>query len=253
MNNPDAYRGSQAEGPVRLTEAETFALLQKGTVLREQMLYSHNCTYVVELGDGGTRCCLAIYKPRDGEAPLWDFPHDTLYRREYLAYVVSEALGWGLVPTTLVRDGPYGIGTMQRFIYAQQGMHYFNLLPAHRAEMTRIAVFDCLVNNTDRKGGHCLVDADDRIWAIDHGLTFSAGPKLRTVMWDLAEEPVPAELRKQVLALVGDRELQAVLAEHLDRQEANAFYRRIDLIAKSEYIPIRALSDPYKPTPWPAI
>ena len=250
MNSPDASRGNQGE---QLSEAEALGLLQNGDVLRERMLYSHNCTYLVQLGDSDGRSCLAIYKPRDGEAPLWDFPHETLYRREYLAYAVSEALGWGLVPTTLIRDGPYGIGTMQRFINARQGMHYFNLLAAHRADMLRIAVFDCLVNNTDRKGGHCLVDAADRIWAIDHGLTFSAGPKLRTVMWDLTEDPVPPALKKEALTLQGDKVLGEALKEHLTPAEVDGFYRRIDLIAKSEYIPLRALSDPYKPVPWPNI
>ena len=228
-------------------------LLKKGEVLREQMLPSRNGTYVVELGDDDGARCLAIYKPRDGEAPLWDFPYRTLYRREYLSYAVSESLGWGIVPTTLIREGPYGVGTMQRFIYAQQGMHYFNLLAQHKDEMARIAVFDCLVNNTDRKGGHCLADAEGRIWAIDHGLTFSAPHKVRSVMWDLAGEPVPADLRAQVQALAQSRPLRDVLTEHLTKPEADAFYRRIDLIGASAVIPIQALCDRQRPMPWPSI
>lgn len=250
MNSPDAPQGGHAE---QLSEAETLALLQRGEVIRERMLYSHNYTALVQLEDSDGRSCLAIYKPRDGEAPLWDFPLETLYRREYLAYVVSEALGWGLVPATIIRSGPYGVGTMQRFIYAEQGKHYFNLLAAHRADMRRIAVFDCLVNNTDRKGGHCLVDGARRIWAIDHGLTFSPGPKLRTAMWDLAEDAVPATLKDQALALHAHEDLRDALKTHLTPAEVDAFYRRIDLVAKSEYIPLRALSDPYKPIPWPSI
>ena len=249
MNDPVAGLGGRAERPAPAQAA----LLEKGIVLREQMLPSNNYTYVVELGDGGDGRCLAIYKPRDGEAPLWDFPESTLYRREYLSYLVSEALGWGIVPLTLVRDGPYGIGTMQEFVYAQRGMHYFNLLPGHRPQMARIAVFDCLVNNTDRKGGHTLVDADDRIWAIDHGLTFSPGPKLRTVMWDLVDEAIDPQVKEQVTTLRTHKVLRDALTEHLTKPEVDAFYKRIDLIAVSNRIPIRALADPRKPTPWPVI
>lgn len=249
MNDPVAGLGGRAERP---TPAQA-ALLEKGTVLREQMLYSNNYTSVVELGDGSAGRCLAIYKPRDGEAPLWDFPESTLYRREYLSHLVSEALGWGLIPYTIIRDGPYGIGTMQEFVYAQKGMHYFNLLPGHRPQMVRIAVFDCLVNNTDRKGGHTLVDAGDRIWAIDHGLTFSPGPKLRTVMWDLVEETIDQAVKDQLTALRSHQPLRDALTGHLTKPEVDAFYKRIDLIAGSSRIPLRALADPYKPTPWPAI
>jgi uncharacterized repeat protein (TIGR03843 family) len=232
---------------------ETLALLEKGIVLREQQIPTSNCTYLVELGDeAGTRC-LAVYKPRDGEAPLWDFPDGTLYRREYLSYLVSEALGWGLVPSTVVREGPYGIGTMQQFIRAQNGRHYFNLLPAHRDELLRFAIFDCVVNNTDRKGGHCLADESGRLWAIDHGLTFSVPPKLRTVMWEFAKTEAPPELRAQVASLMSSAGLVEALKDLLTPAEVEAFCRRVDLVAGSAIIPIQILADVRRPVPWPAI
>jgi len=231
----------------------SLSLLARGEVVRQRQLPTSNCVYLVELAapDGGRG--LAIYKPRDGEAPLWDFPDHTLYRREYLSYLVSEALGWHVVPATVLREGPHGLGTMQLFIRAQQGKHYFNLLADHREAMARIALFDCLVNNTDRKGGHCLLDELDRVWAIDHGLTFSAPAKLRTVMWDLSDDPVAPELRSQVSALHALSGLRSSLEEQLAPAEVEAFYRRVDLVLSSDVIPLSTLADRRRPMPWPAI
>lgn len=228
-------------------------LLRHGRVLRQQLLPSFNCTYLVELGGEDAETCMAIYKPRDGETPLWDFPNHTLYKRERLAFLVSEALGWALVPTTIVRDGPQGIGVMQRFIHARDGMHYFTLMPAHKEEMLRIAVFDCIVNNCDRKGGHCLIDERDRVWAIDHGLTFAIGRKLRTVMWDLAGEPLTDVLKKDVGLLGENSRLEEEIKANLSPPEADAFYQRLEVVLGSPVVPIERLSDPYRPLPWPTI
>ncbi len=232
---------------------ETIALLESGRVLSQRYLPSSNYTFLVELGADGPERCLGVYKPKDGETPLWDFPHYTLYKRERLAFLVSEALGWGVVPLTVIRDGPHGVGSMQLFIHARRGAHYFNLLPEHKEEMLRIALFDCIVNNCDRKGGHCLVDAEGRVWAIDHGLTFSPGAKLRTVMWDFAEERVPAHLRGCSEPLCGDGALREALGEHLSPPEVEAFYRRVEVVLASDTVPIPNLSDPYRPVPWPTI
>src|SRR5207248_851304 len=126
----------------------------------------------------------AVYKPWRGERPLWDFP-DGLFRREVAAYELSAALGWDIVPETVARDdGPHGPGSYQRFVDADFTEHYFTLLEAARDldALRKIAVFDLVANNADRKSGHCLVDAGDHIWGIDHGLCFAVPPKLRTVM-----------------------------------------------------------------------
>jgi hypothetical protein len=162
---------------------------------------------------------LAVYKPVRGERPLWDFPPGTLYRREVAAYLVSEQLGWRLVPPTLVRDGPLGVGSLQLYVDADTEVTAFELLAAGNAALPRIAAFDVVTNNADRKAGHCLLtkaayDRDDRpdrlqgsrgfgrarpslaederVWAIDHGVCFHIEPKLRTVLWDLAGDPLAA-------------------------------------------------------------
>ena len=141
----------------------------------------------------------AIYKPHQGERPLWDFP-DGLYRREAGAYELARALGWEVVPETVVRDGPLGIGSVQRFVDADFSEHYFTLLddPAHHPQLLRMAVFDLVANSTDRKGGHVLVDAAGHLWGIDNGLCLHHEPKLRTVIWDFAGDPLPADLAEDL-------------------------------------------------------
>src|SRR5207253_9916631 len=147
-----------------------------------------------------------------GERPLWDFPPG-LFKRELAAYHLSEALGWGLVPLTVRRDGPYGEGSLQEFVQADFTQHYFTLCEntAHRDRLARICAFDLVANNADRKSGHCLLRPDDRIYAIDNGLTFHAESKLRTVIWDFAGEPIPRELLEAIERLL-DARLPAGLA-----------------------------------------
>ena len=133
---------------------------------------------------------LAVYKPRRGEAPLWDFPEGTLCAREVAAYVVSRALGWPNVPATVLRDGPYGVGSVQRFVPHDPEEHYFTLAGRFPEEFRRVAAFDLVVNNADRKSGHCLLGEDGRVFLVDHGVCFSDEPKLRTVIWDFIGDPV---------------------------------------------------------------
>jgi uncharacterized repeat protein (TIGR03843 family) len=136
---------------------------------------------------------LAIYKPQRGERPLWDFPRG-LFKREIAAYHLSEALGWDLVPLTLARkDAPYGEGSLQLFVDADFEQHYVTLYedPRHRERLERLCVFDLIANNADRKSGHCLLGPDGAVYAIDNGLCFHVDPKLRTVIWNFAGEPIP--------------------------------------------------------------
>jgi uncharacterized repeat protein (TIGR03843 family) len=141
---------------------------------------------------------LAVYKPARGERPLWDFPSGTLYRREVAAYLVSEQRGWRLIPPTLGRDGPLGVGSLQLYVDADAQVTAFELLADGNPALPRVAAFDVVTNNADRKAGHCLLtrSGDDRhVWAIDHGLCFHVEPKLRTVLWDLAGHRLaPAEV-----------------------------------------------------------
>lgn len=143
-----------------------------------------------------------VYKPTRGERPLWDFPVGTLADREVAAYQVSEVLGWGVVPPTVLRsDAPLGRGSVQLFINHDPERHYFTLLESHASEMVRFAALDVVINNADRKSGHVVQDEADRLWGVDHGLSFNVEPKLRTVIWAFADQPVPDDLRQDISRL----------------------------------------------------
>jgi hypothetical protein len=137
---------------------------------------------------------LAIYKPRAGERPLWDFPDGTLSQREVAAFIVAESLGWAIVPPTVWRDGPFGPGMVQLWLDVDESVDPVALVQSDRADLRRIAVFDALINNGDRKGGHLLPTADGTIWGIDHGVTFAVEDKLRTVLWQWRGHPLPDPL-----------------------------------------------------------
>jgi uncharacterized repeat protein (TIGR03843 family) len=222
-------------------------LLEHGEVeIQGRMPWSSNGTFLVTVGGEG-REAAAIYKPRRLERPLWDFPGG-LDRREVAAYLLSRALGWQLVPETVLRDGaPLGPGSLQRFVDADFSQHYFTLLeqPRHRPALMRMALFDLLANNADRKGGHCLVDADDHVWGIDHGLCFHTAPKLRTVIWDFAGEEIPAACREEVAA-ADFEDLGKVLtvAEHA------ALVTRARALVKRRAFPEPRSEYPY---PWPLV
>jgi hypothetical protein len=197
---------------------------------------------------------LAVYKPGRGEAPLWDFPDGTLCAREVAAYVVARALGWPDVPATLLRDGPHGVGSVQRFVRFDPEEHYFTLGGRFPDVFGRIAVFDLVVNNADRKAGHCLLGEDGRIHVVDHGVCFSSEPKLRTVIWDLAGDPIPDPLRDDLRRLgneVRTGELRDELAKLLDQEELDALADRAEATASLERLPD---PDPgRRPFPWPPI
>jgi uncharacterized repeat protein (TIGR03843 family) len=204
---------------------------------------------------------LAVYKPARGEAPLWDFPARTLHRREVAAYELSAALGWDLVPVTVLReDGPLGPGSLQRFVPHDLDEHYFHLLelgePAVLAQLEAMVVFDLLANNADRKGGHVLLERDDvpapRVRLIDHGVAFHAQHKLRTVGWHFAGEPLPARLREDVARLLDelDGPLGQVLARLLAPEELDALRDRVVATLERDELPHP--TGPYS-TPWPLL
>ena len=164
-----------------------------------------NYTYLAQVHGPDGAEALAVYKPSPGETPLDDFPDGTLGKREVAAYLVSDALRWQVVPFTVYRtDGPLGPGSLQQFIVADLREHYFSLMPARAGDFRTMAAFDVIVNNADRKSGHCLVDRQGRIWGVDNGLTFHALPKLRTVIWEFAGEDVAANLREDARRLAGE-------------------------------------------------
>jgi uncharacterized repeat protein (TIGR03843 family) len=234
----------------RADPASALDLLTRGEVtLKGRLPRSSNATFLVELAlDEAT--ALAVYKPERGERPLWDFPPG-LFRREIAAYLLSEALGWGLVPATAPREGPLGEGSLQLFVPADFRQHYFTLLEQaeHREALQRICLFDLLINNADRKSGHCLYVPDDRIYAIDNGLTFHAESKLRTVIWDFGEEPIAPALLDDVRRVLDDG-LPPALTDLLDPDEQRALKRRARGLLRSGRFPVDQSGLRY---PWPLI
>lgn len=230
---------------------DALTVLGRGEVeLLGRMPWSSNQTYLAHLCLESTEF-QAVYKPHGGERPLWDFPGG-LYRREIAAYELSVALGWDLVPETVLReDAPLGPGSLQRFVAADFEQHYFTLLeePSHHRQLRRIAVFDLVANNADRKSGHCLLAPDGHIWAIDHGLCFHTDPKLRTVIWDFGGEQLDEEDRNAVahLSLSG---LPAALSELLDPDEASRLLARCAAVARLKTFPDPGEGRPY---PWPLV
>jgi uncharacterized repeat protein (TIGR03843 family) len=216
-----------------------------------RMPWSSNGTYLVEIEQEDSEPVRAVYKPERGERPLWDFPAG-LWKREIAAWVVDDALGWGLVPPTVRRDdAPLGIGSLQRFVEADFEQHYFTLLEEERyhPQLRRMCAFDLIVNNTDRKGGHCLVDEDDHIWGIDNGLSFATEFKVRTVIWDFAGDPIPDDVREDVMALL-DRGLPSELDELLDPFERDAVRTRARALVHAGCFP----HDPSgRRFPWPLV
>jgi uncharacterized repeat protein (TIGR03843 family) len=214
------------------------------------MPWSSNGTFLTSVCLAG-EAMSAVYKPGRGERPLWDFPGG-LFRREVAAYELSHFLGWDLVPETVLRiDAPLGTGSLQRFVDADFSEHYFTLVerPEHHDQLRAMAVLDLLLNNADRKSGHCLIDADGRIWGIDNGLSFHTEPKLRTVIWDFAGHPVPDDL----LAGIG-RLAEAVpptVAALLEDDEARALTRRARAVLARPVLP--APHPERRPYPWPMV
>jgi uncharacterized repeat protein (TIGR03843 family) len=213
---PDARRFLKVDHRTHSTE-DLCKLIRRGRILECGLIpWGSNYTFLVTMDVGHLHPLLGIYKPRRGEVPLWDFPDGTLYKREYAAFLLSEALGWQLVPPTVIRPGPKGIGSVQLYIHHQQeDADYFVLRDQHVREMQAMAVFDLIANNTDRKAGHCLRGEDGHIWGIDHGLTFHVHPKLRTVIWDFGGERLPANLLPDIQRVCSELEAQRGLARAL--------------------------------------
>lgn len=220
---------------------EFSAFMQRAEIVDCELVpWGSNYTFAVLLEDpqGEREEAIAIYKPASGEIPLWDFPDDTLYRREYAAYLVSQALGWDFIPPTIIREGPHGIGSLQQYVEPEDNAHYFTFRDEHIDELRRIALFDVITNNADRKASHCIRGAlDRRIWGIDHGLTFNIEPKLRTVIWDFQLEQVPDCYREQLEQISDDEELATQLSEYLDSREVSAFRMRARNLAKTGVFP----------------
>lgn len=228
-------------------------VLTSGEVaVKGRLPWSSNGTFLVTIGDdGGGEPVRAVYKPLRGERPLWDYPTG-LYRREVAAYVLSEWLGWGLVPETIERDGPLGPGSVQRFVEADFAEHYFTLLerPEHHEALKRICAFDLILNSGDRKSGHCLIDGEGRIWAIDNGLSFHPHPKLRTVIWDFEGRPLPEECMEGIRRLALCPEPPEPLVPLLSGVELEALTVRAAAVVRHPVFPLARSARAF---PWPLV
>ena len=212
-----------------------------------------NYTFLARLEPHPPSGLNVVYKPARGESPLWDFPSGTLYRREVAAYELSKVLGWPQIPPTVVRrDAPHGVGAVQLFIESDR-RHFLGEQTSHRETWIRVALFDVITNNADRKSGHCLFDADDQVWVIDHGLTFHTDHKLRTVIWDFAGQPLPTDLCGDVeraLVQLEKGSLGPLLQGLLSPAEQRTLKRRLRSVLAPEWRfpdPTSAWSLPWPP------
>ncbi|ADP81773.1 SCO1664 family protein [Frankia inefficax] len=234
-----------------LDAAGALALLRTGELSIEgRLVEASNATLFCAISGGGVeaRC---VYKPVRGERPLWDFPDGTLAAREVAAYALSEQLGAGLVPPTVLRDGPFGTGMAQLWIDVDETVDVVRLVQGGDRRLRRIALFDAVINNADRKGCHLLPAPSGRVYAIDHGVTFHGEDKLRTVLWnwrgkrfDAAERALLDELAAALAGPFGDQ-----LDDLLTRAEVAALRARIDRLRAGDRFP--QPSDDWPPIPWP--
>lgn len=203
----------------------------------------------------GRRETLAVYKPMSGETPLWDFPQGSLAGREVGAYLAARVLGWPGVPPTVLRDGPAGPGAVQLFVEMDpRGEHYFTLAGERSDEFRRVTLFDAVVNNADRKSGHCLLDVAGAVFVIDHGVCFHEVPKLRSVIWEFAGQPIPdglaADLRRLAGALGSGQGLRAELGGLLTEPEIEATRARAEALLAAGVLPHPG---PERSYPWPPV
>jgi uncharacterized repeat protein (TIGR03843 family) len=232
-------------------DAEALHLLQTGEIdLEGRMLDASNVTLVgtIRSGDVGGEC---VYKPVAGERPLWDFPDGTLAGREISAFLVSEATGWRVVPPTVLREGPFGPGMVQLWIDGDEDVDLTEFVRRDDPALRRMAVFDAVVNNADRKGGHIIPMPDGHVYGIDHGICFSVDPKLRTLLWRWAGRPIPLAalevLERLAEDLLGD--LGEQLHEHLTRREVRRTSQRVAELLRTKLHP--EPSGDWPALPWP--
>jgi uncharacterized repeat protein (TIGR03843 family) len=249
---------SQDNAPLQVTETEVLTVLTHGEISEQGLLpYSSNHSFLVTATLHGMTLP-AVYKPRRGENPLWDFDWGTLCQRETAAYLVSKTLGWDLVPPTVLREGTRGVGSVQLFISNNDSEHYFTVQEDARfvPSLRRLALFDFVVNNADRKSGHCLLGDDQRLWAIDHGICFHTEYKLRTVIWEFSEMPIDTDMINDLQGLhdclIDERTpLCQILCQLLTSAERSAMLARTKILLQKRTFPSPQMHR--RNYPWPPI
>ena len=242
------------ENPFRdrppVSQKKALAALHNGKLeVIGRMPWSSNATFLIDVFYEGD-VLQGIYKPVRGERPLWDFP-EGLYHREAASFELSNFLGWDIVPPTIIRDGPLGDGSIQLFIPCDLSINYFEILKdkANHESLMKVCIFDFVANSTDRKGGHCLLDPQGKVWAIDNGLTFHTEFKLRTVIWDWAGELIPQSILDDLEILITSP-LSNIFGTYLDELETEAILERARLLVKAGKFPVDSSGRRY---PWPVI
>lgn len=236
--------------------AKTLDILQQGEiVLQGEFIWGSNYTFLTRITLGKDEL-LAVYKPSKGERPLWDFPSASLAKREVAAFWVSEQLGWKFVPPTVYReDCPLGPGSLQLYIEHNPEYHYFTFSREDIGRLRPVALFDILINNADRKGSHILIGEDKRLWLIDHGVCFHVEDKLRTVIWDFVDEPIPEsycqDIHQFIVTIEKRGDAYSVLAEWIKSEEIDAMIARGEKLLKSGVFP--RPSSNKRHIPWPQI
>ncbi|MGD9711060.1 MAG: hypothetical protein AB7V46_03225 [Thermomicrobiales bacterium] len=229
LKNPDGESGTS---PPSLSEHDAVTMMTDADIRAASLIpWGSNYSFAVAL-QAEQGHYLAIYKPRAGEAPLHDFRSGTLYKREVAAYRLSRWLGWDIVPPTIAREGPHGIGSLQMYVEPDEAIDDPDAFWGARSiENERLVLFDHIANNADRKLSHCLLDVSGKVWGIDHGLTFNAEPKLRTVMWQFSGVSISGELFQDLQRILDEAtEIQRELQPWLTRQEIAAFLHRVDAL-----------------------
>ncbi|CAN5637641.1 SCO1664 family protein [soil metagenome] len=222
--------GSRDTTPAPLGEVEALEFMENAEITAASLIpWGSNYSFAVAMAGSGVTH-LAVYKPRAGEAPLYDFRPGTLYKREIAAYRLSRWLGWHIVPPTIERDGPHGIGSLQLYVQPDDGIEDAeSFWGARSLDNERLVLFDHISNNADRKLSHCLLDSAGKVWGIDHGLTFNESSKMRTVLWQFSGFAISAALRNDRIRLVDDEAaIAAELRPFLSGRELHAFQNRIE-------------------------
>jgi hypothetical protein len=241
--------GSLESTPAPLGELEALAFMRDAEITAASLIpWGSNYSFAVAMaGEHVTH--LAIYKPRAGEAPLHDFRHGTLYKREIASYLLSRWLGWDIVPPTIEREGPHGVGSLQLYVQPNDDIDDPESFWGERSiDNERLVLFDHITNNADRKLSHCLLDSIGKVWGIDHGLTFNEAPKLRTVQWQFSGHPISDSLRDGLIRLVDEGTVvEAILSPYLSARELHAFQRRVEQLLISGCYP---QLNPYRNIPY---
>ena len=243
--------GAPGLPPATLDLDAALTLLREGALEVEgRLVDASNATlYCTVAVDGISAAC--VYKPVRGERPLWDFPDGTLAARETAAYLVSVATGWNVVPPTVLRDGPFGDGMVQLWVDGDETVDVARLIRSDSPPLRRMAVYDAMINNADRKGGHLIPMPDRHVYGVDHGVSFHTQDKLRTVLWAWAGDPLPEEAVDTLCELRAglDGPLAEALRTLLTRREVAALVRRVDRLLAARRYP--QPSGEWPPVPWP--